>query len=297
MKFIDVLMETTRLSSPDAALTLARIGIPIFPCVANGKKPLTQSGFRDATFDIDQALQWWARWPNANIGMPTGDRSGVNVVDIDVAGTSSGFAAFERAALAGLADGAIAKVRTPSGGIHVYYPAGKPSDQRCWQSATAHIDFRGNGGYVIVPPSTLLVEKGRVPYRLFSVSSAAGHPIDAASFRRFIDPQSACPMRPGPSVSPEPSRLAQWVGRLQQGERNRGLFWAACRLAERGFASAAIEETLAPAAISAGLSELETAATIRSASRQTSRRTNMTDSRPRRDLEPTPDVSDAPCLP
>jgi hypothetical protein len=181
----------------------------------------------------------------------------------------SGFAAFGRASAAGLVEGELARVRTPSGGLHVYFPAVAARSQRCWQAAAAHIDFRGNGGYVIVPPSTLATDNGRVAYRLFSLSAAGSKPIDAVALRDFVDPRSArTGSRPACTTPPEPSRLARWVSRLPEGERNSGLFWAACRLAEAGFVPAAVKEALAPAAKSAGLPESEITATIRSASRR-----------------------------
>ena len=266
MGIAETLMITNRLDARDAALVFAREGIPVFPCVADGKRPLTGSGFHEATRDTDQVRRWWSRWPRANIGMPTGAPSGIDVVDIDVATTESGFAAFERATNAGLVAGELARVRTPSGGLHVYYPA--HDNQRCWQAASAHIDFRGDGGYVIVPPSVISKETGTAGYRLFSLSAAGGKPIDAAALRRFIDPQTpAMRTRLLAVASAEPSRLARWVSGLQEGERNRGLFWAACRLAEAGVEPAVTFDSLGPAAEHAGLPPREVAVTIRSAYR------------------------------
>lgn len=269
MGIAETLMITNRLTPSDAALAFARAGFPIFPCVAEGKRPLTPAGFHEATRDIDQVLQWWRRWPRANVGMPTGAPSGVDVVDIDVTDAGSGFVAIERATQAGIVDGELARVRTPSGGLHIYYPTETSRDQRCWQAASAHIDFRGSGGYVIVPPSTLAKKDGKVGYRLFSVSTSGGRPIDSLRLRRLIDPQaSPVESRPATHAIADSNRLARWVRGLQEGERNHGLFWAACRLAEAGFDASAIEDALAPAATSAGLLPLETASTIRSASRQ-----------------------------
>jgi hypothetical protein len=273
MGFAEVLLATSRLSTRDAALAFAQAGIRVFPCAAGGKRPLTPAGFHDASCDVDQVREWWARWPSANIGMPTGSTSGntlgIDVVDIDVTTTDSGFAALERASAAGLVDGELARVRTPSGGMHVYFPASTARPQRCWQAATAHIDFRGIGGYVVVPPSTLATENGRVSYRLYSLSAAGSKPVDAVALRNLIDPRPArAPSRPAAAPTPEPSRLAHWVSKLQEGERNRGLFWAACRLTEAGFAPAAVEAALASAAQTAGLLEREITATISSASRR-----------------------------
>jgi hypothetical protein len=58
------------------------------------------------------------------------------------------------------------------------------------------------------------------------------------------------------------------VSNLQEGERNSGLFWAACRLVEAGLAPADVEAALGPSAQNAGLGEREILATISSASRR-----------------------------
>lgn len=269
MSVAEVLLATGRMSPRDAALTFARAGTPIFPCAVGGKRPLTRAGFHDASCDLDLVRAWWLRWPNANIGMPTGSTSGIDVVDVDVAGEASGFITFELAVTAGYVEGELAKVRTPSGGLHVYFPAVPSRPQRCWQAAAAHIDFRGAGGYVLVPPSMLATDRGRVAYRLFSLSAANARPVDAESLRHFIDPRpvtSAAEI--ATSTSPDPERLATWVSRLREGERNHGLFWAACRLAEAGFAWSDVEAALGGAASSIGLPEWEIATTIRSAVRQ-----------------------------
>jgi hypothetical protein len=269
MDFAGVLLTTSRMTVCDAAFTFAQSGIPVFPCASGGKRPLTHAGFHEASCDTSQVGAWWARWPSANIGMPTGSESGVDVVDIDVTDTDSGFGAFERASAAGLVEGELARVRTPSGGLHVYFPAIAARSQRCWQAATAHIDFRGNGGYVVVPPSTLAKDSGRAGYRLYSLSAAGSKPLDADALRRFIDPRRPRPtLRPDAALAPEPTRLAHWVSKLQEGERNSGLFWAACRLTEAGFAPASVEAALAPAAKAAGLLAREITMTIASASRR-----------------------------
>lgn len=298
MSVAEVLLATGRMSTRDAAITFARAGTPIFPCTVDGKRPLTRAGFHDASCDLDLVRAWWSRWSNANIGMPTGSTSGIDVVDIDVAGEESGFSAFERAATAGHLKGELARVCTPSGGLHVYFPAVPSRPQRCWQAAAAHIDFRGAGGYVLIPPSMLATDRGRVAYRLFSLSAADARPVNAESLRRFIDPRPVTsPATVATSTSPDPERLATWVSRLREGERNHGLFWAACRLAEAGFASSDVEAALGPAASSIGLPEWEIATTIRSALRQAAI-ANPTTSATWRDCPaPHSQRGAAPCLP
>ena len=57
----------------DAALRYAALGYPVFPCLPGEKAPITPHGFRDATTDIAQIEAWWAKHPDANIGLPTAD--------------------------------------------------------------------------------------------------------------------------------------------------------------------------------------------------------------------------------
>jgi hypothetical protein len=128
-----------------AAIRFANLGIPVFPCVPGAKQPLTPNGFHDATSSARVVHDWWQRTPEANIGLPTGVSTGILVVDIDVHPGGSGFAAFEQARSGGLAASWGWMVRTPSGGIHAYYPAGTNREQRSWQVPSAHVDFRGDG--------------------------------------------------------------------------------------------------------------------------------------------------------
>ena len=51
-------------------------------CTSPGKHPLTAHGFADATRDEKQIRAWWKRWPDANIGIPTGAISFI-VLDVD----------------------------------------------------------------------------------------------------------------------------------------------------------------------------------------------------------------------
>lgn len=256
----------------NAAARLAVAGVPIFPCVPGGKQPLTQHGFHDSTTYPAQVHNWWRRTPDANIGMPTGADSGVVVVDVDVHGDSSGYAAFERARGKGLAEGWGWLVRTPSGGLHAYYRHG-PTEQRSWQSPTAHIDFRGDGGYVVVPPSRIENENGEQhSYEVIAVAQHQPQPLDSRELRAFLEPPR--PRRAPASMPPlgsRPDKLAAWVASRPPGGRNTGLFWAACRMAEDGHGFDATLGLLGEAAQSAGLVEREAETTIRSAHRTASR--------------------------
>ena len=218
------------------ALTARRLteaGIPVFPCGAGGKRPLPgSSGFHDATTNPSQVADWWGRFPNANVAIPTGKASGVVVVDVDVHGIN-GFEAFGRARAAGLLPVPLAVVRTPSGGMHLYYPAHDAVEQRSWQAGKVGIDCRGDGGYIIVPPSRVQVDRVLRAYEVFQLHPDASRPVDSGRLRDFLDPRPVIqrPRRDRLVEQADVSRLAGWLGQ-QSTDRNLKLFWAACRLAE-----------------------------------------------------------------
>ena len=208
---------------PRAAGVLAASGLPVFPCVPGGKRPLTPHGFREASTELPQVAAWWRRWPGANVGVPTGRASGLEVVDVDRKAAGSGFPSFGRARRAGLVDGWAAVVGTPSGGVHFYLPVDPVRPQPSWQAAPAHIDFRGEGGYIIVPPSLLVTGESRAGYALAGGPDRSIAAVDAARFRDFIDP------RPEPQTARargvmrdgDADRLAAWVALRGQGEAAR----------------------------------------------------------------------------
>lgn len=135
-----------------AALAYARRGVPVFPCEPGGKRPLTYNGFWDASPDPHRVEAWWRRWPDANLGVPTGERSGLLVLDVDPeAGGSESLRALERVY------GPLpktAKARTGGGGMHVFfgYPVGEEVRNSAGRLGPG-LDVRGEGGYVVVPPS------------------------------------------------------------------------------------------------------------------------------------------------
>jgi hypothetical protein len=135
-----------------AALAYARRGAPVFPCEPGGKRPLTYNGFWDASTDPRRVEAWWSRWPEANVGIPTGERSGLLVLDVDPgAGGPESLAALERT---GGPLPRTARTRTGGGGMHVFfrYPEGETVRNSAGRLGPG-LDVRGEGGYVVVPPS------------------------------------------------------------------------------------------------------------------------------------------------
>jgi hypothetical protein len=247
-----------------AALRLAERGVPVFPCRAADKSPLTLRGFHDATTEPGAIRRWWARWPDALIGMPTGAASGAVVVDLDVKNGNDGIGAFE-----GLrADRDLPPhplVQTQSGGRHLYFAAVPGRTIRCSASRIAPgVDVRGNGGYVIVPPSPGYTPLHRAPLAppplwLLELLAPPPRPRQQQQQRAMAG-----------DMDEEAQRLLRLVGFVAaapEGERNRRLFWAALRASEAGIPKRSADIALEEAATTAGLSKIEAERTIASARR------------------------------
>ena len=254
-------------SGGDGARARRRAGVPV---PARRQRPLTRHGLHDATAVLLQIDSRWRDHPGADISLPTGAASGVIVVDVDVHGKTDGDRAFEVAKQEGLLEDWQLMVRSPSGGLHVHFPAGE-IEQRSWQAASAGVDFRGDGGYIIVPSSSRMVDGQWLSYAVRSLAQDAGRPVDAQWLRDFLDPRPepvAREIADHPFEDLDVSRIAAWVTRLHEGERNHGVFWAACNLAEHGVGAQDALDVLAGAAGRTGLSEREAATTVRSAYRR-----------------------------
>jgi hypothetical protein len=106
-----------------------------------------RGGFKAATVGPSQIRAWWEKWPDANIGIATGQASGLLVLDIDGA---DGLTALQR--LRDLNGLLPATLTVATGrGLHLYYALRQGEEVRC--SSSEGLDVRGDGGYVVAPPS------------------------------------------------------------------------------------------------------------------------------------------------
>jgi hypothetical protein len=132
----------------DAALLYARLGYPVFPLAPRSKLPLIPAeqgghGLHDATTDTAQIRAWWEAHPIANIGLRTG--VSFDVIDLD---SEAAVDALE-AARDGRERVAGPVVATGKGFHYFMLPTGLGNRA----SVLPGVDFRGQGGYVVAPPS------------------------------------------------------------------------------------------------------------------------------------------------
>jgi len=213
------------------ALALANQGLPCFPCHED-KRPATPRGFKDATRHHRSLRQLWSDYPGPLIGVPTGDVTGLDVLDIDARHRGASWFAEHRNRLP------ITRVhRTRSGGLHLVFRH-DPSLRCGAGKIAAGIDVRASGGYVIWWPAAGLPV-------LCEVSTAAWPdwlralllPGPCATTSRIRVPD-------GHSIS----RLVRLVAAARLGERNSLTYWAACRAGEM-VASGLLEAPAAAAII------------------------------------------------
>lgn len=130
----------------------ARRDIPVFPLVEGGKTPANHNGFKGAVTGIDQIGKWWpvdrANTMPYNLGIPTG--VAFDVIDIDP--DNGGYDSCATLDWLWIFDQPThAVVVTQSGGLHFWQA--KVVGRRNSANMAPGIDMRGEGGYVVAPPS------------------------------------------------------------------------------------------------------------------------------------------------
>ena len=169
--------------------------------------PATDHGFYDATSDPDQIRKWWRGNPDANIGICTGD--GFFVFDVDDLESFGRFLE-EHGPLP-----ETLTVRTGGGGLHFYFGVAHPVGSllgKIWPG----IDIKGDGAYVVGPPS--LHESGEQ----YSVEVDAPVAPAPEPLLRLIEQARR---RPASKLAPSS---------IPEGQRNTTLFREACKLRRQG---------------------------------------------------------------
>ena len=146
-----------------AALWYARRGWPVFPVHPKDKVPLSTlapHGHNEVVCDEEVIHRSWTTYPMANVAVRTGLVSGVVVLDVDPrhGGEDSLDLIQQRY---GRTPGPVESL-TGGGGRTLFKPPGDPFRVRntAKLAGLSGLDIRGDGGYVIVPPSLHASRRG-----------------------------------------------------------------------------------------------------------------------------------------
>ena len=227
-------------SSLDAAVSYAGRGQPVLPlhtisggncscgrthCTSPGKHPLTEHGLTDATTSEEMIRRWWTRWPDANVGVVTGESSSLVVVDIDARNGGTESLRTLEAEHGSLPQTVEAKT---GGGRHLYFACPRiPLKSR--NGLRPGIDIKGDGGYVVAPPSTHV--EGRYAW----VRDSDGPLADLPAWLL-----SALDHAPAPVAAQDGEEREV----LREGERNGEMTRVAGFLRSRAFTPSVVEEEL-----------------------------------------------------
>jgi hypothetical protein len=140
-----------------AALDLADRGIPVFPCNAT-KRPTTEHGHLDASIDPATIRRMFANPLARHIGIPTGEQSGIDVLDIDPRkGGDAWLAANEHRLPPTRRHGSL------SGGWHILFRYGPHRLRSSNDRLAPGVDLKTDGGYAVWWPASGLAVTGPEP--------------------------------------------------------------------------------------------------------------------------------------
>ena len=217
----------------EAALQYADMGIAIIPCYPNSKNPIGDEWEARATTDKDQIRKWWTETPEANIGGKTGEMSGGIVgVDLDEKNGQHGieqFADWEKQN--GIKTPETPKVKTPHGGIHIYFKATSYVPSVRHGTWLQDVDTRGWTGQILLPPSIVDGERYEWVVSPEDADFASESEYAAVSFLLDSIREAEANKSSGTFTAP---------AEILDGERNNTLFREACSLQSKGLCDEAI---------------------------------------------------------
>lgn len=129
----------------DAGKPTARCDCLIPQCPNAGKHPRVKWAQETTSPEM------WKKWPNDGVGIATGKRSGIWVLDVDPGNGGAATLAKLEADFAQLPE--TATVTTGSNGTHFYFRYPGPEFRNTAGRLGGGLDTRGDGGFVVAPGS------------------------------------------------------------------------------------------------------------------------------------------------
>lgn len=218
-----------RISTLEWALLYAQLGWPVLPwrAVDGQKVPFIKDWPRRATTNKKRICAWWQRWPDANVGILLGSRSGLAALDVD------GPQGRERLANLTAEHGALLRTQVSRSRRGLRYLFGTPPDVVVRKKILGlQIELLGEGQWLAMPPS---VHPSGKRYKWARGTSA--HPAELPRWLIELASTGALPKAATPSdVAGEKV--------IPEHERNSTLTSLAGTMRKRGMSFEAIEAAL-----------------------------------------------------
>ena len=129
--------------------------IPIIPVWPGGKAPCIHNGLRGASCDPNTVNGWLLAYPKANVGVLTGSKSGLLVLDVDMGKDRDGEHELRDLQQTHGPLPKTVEAKTPRGGRHLYFRMPQVPIRSRAGVLSPSIDVRADGGYVLSPPSVV----------------------------------------------------------------------------------------------------------------------------------------------
>ena len=199
------------------ALAYGKHGFSIIPIQPCEKKPLIRwDSYQNQRANVDELRIWWTQWPDANVGIVTGAVSGLIVIDLDTLEAKERL----KALVPDFNLAVVPRSRTGKGWQLFFKHPGVNIPNRA--GVIPGLDVRGDGGYVVAPPSihpngktykwevAINGELPKLPLKLFNlISSSTSN--DQPGYRERFNTAGA-------------------LAGVTEGQRDETIFRLACRL-------------------------------------------------------------------
>lgn len=186
------------LTGVDLARFWAKRGARVLPVApAPAKRPLIGAWQDKATDDLQTIEAWWRQYPEARVGIATGD-PGFDVADFDVTEGKPGLEQMGKLIDLGIVlPRTFYYVATPSGGRHLYFVGSQQRNKQNEKSIPG-VDFRGQGGMILAA--------GNPGYDLIAVPGDGLVVVDWGAIRDALAPPTPPEApRASPSIPPPPT--------------------------------------------------------------------------------------------
>ncbi|PKN34178.1 MAG: hypothetical protein CVU61_09535 [Deltaproteobacteria bacterium HGW-Deltaproteobacteria-19] len=210
-------------SNLQAALDYAGRGYSVIPVGRDKRSYISWTDFQKRCARVEEIRAWWTKWPGAMIGIVTGEVSGVLVIDCD---TREAYESVQKL----LPDALLLPIAKTPRGWHLWFQYPKGSGITVGTNIMPGVDFRGEGGYIIAPPSINAEGKHYTWQEGLSLDEVAPAPASVSLFNILAVNIEGC----GQRKPQETTKTTSDHNYFTEGHRDNDLFHAANCLIKGG---------------------------------------------------------------
>jgi len=224
-------------NSLQSALAYAERGFSVIPIRPDKKPFIKWEAYQTTKATPEEIKSWFTKWPNAMIGICTGDLSGLLVVDCD---NEDAYQKIQDL----LPDSFVTCIAKTPRGYHIYlvYPKGQQISNAA--GIMPGVDVRGQGGYIIAPGSVNTEGKAYTWLEGLGIDDVPLAPLPCELTRALFNESTLYEGRNNCYASPSTM--------FENGRRDNDLFHVANSLTKGGMPAEEIAQVLKHLIISWG---------------------------------------------